>query len=598
MRDVGPTDRGLTPGVPATPGAARGAATAASPTPPQPSVPSPAVQLAPSLARWLRGGVVEAVVVGHNAAGLPLAQTATANFALAGGPPLELNARLLMQLFASGTELKAAIIEIDGRKLQPPPEVALTPAPPAARQVPPGPPSPQPALTQPAPPQPTNPALLQASAPERAPLLARLNPFGAAPPSAKPPLAGEAAAKPLVIGGTLSATVVAPPPGAPVKPAIHGAYGAPNPPARGVPPPGAPGVPNTPASAPPPAGRFSPARPAAFPVGAVLVLTPRSIDPPPDELPAPGATLAPVARPLASQPSAASTGKGAAPVILHGVVAPPTPQVNGRQTLVHTTQGTLRLETNAPLAAGTRLSVEILAVQLPPAPELPGEAPIARSLSRLARDWRALGESLQAVAAADPAVANRVQEHVLPKPGPRLASAWLLFLGALQSGDSNAWLGADFAAALDNAGRKELPQRLAEEFRQIAEAQRQENGDWRLYVLPLLGPHEIHPLHLFVRRRRRPSSGAKDDDVRFVLDLELQTVGALQFDGLVRPGHFDLILRSRDALPRHWRADIAALFDDALAASGLKGQVAFQAGAPPPPLEQAPKTTARAGVTV
>jgi hypothetical protein len=589
MRDVGPTERALTPGVPATPGGARGAAPAGSPVQqPQPTEQTPAVQLAPSLARWLRGGVIEAVVVGHGGAGQAVVQTAPkalgANFTLTGGPPLEVNAKLLLQLFASGAELKAAIVEIDGQKLQPPPEVALTPAPPSAARQAPRPAAPQSAAPHSPAPQSPNatPSPLGgmaspvASLPERAADNPRPNQVSGTPIAAQRPTAGAAVAKPFAIGTPLTAIVVAPPANSAINVSAT--------------------------------GLFSPVRATAFPVGATLVLTPRSIELPALETPgletptARGATPAlgartPTVQLGAAQPGAAALGGGGPNAVLHGVVAPPPHQGIGRQTLVHTAQGTLRLETSSPIATGAHLTVEVIEVRLPPAPELAGEAPIAQSLSRLSRDWRVLWESLQAAAAADPAVANRVLQQILPKPGPRLASTLLLFLGALPSGDPDAWLGADFSAALENAGRKDLPHRLGEEFRQLAQAQQQENGDWRLFVLPLLGAHEIHPIHLFVRRRRRREAEEKDADVRFIVDLELQSIGTLQLDGLVRPAHFDLILRSRHALPQHWRRDIAAIFDDALAVSGLKGQMAFQARTPEP-LEPAPPTTARAGVTV
>jgi hypothetical protein len=53
----------------------------------------------------------------------------------------------------------------------------------------------------------------------------------------------------------------------------------------------------------------------------------------------------------------------------------------------------------------------------------------------------------------------------------------------------------------------------------------------------------------------------------------------LQLDGLVRsPGAFDLIFRSENALSPEMRADIAKIFADIGAATGMGGGITFQAG--------------------
>ena len=62
-----------------------------------------------------------------------------------------------------------------------------------------------------------------------------------------------------------------------------------------------------------------------------------------------------------------------------------------------------------------------------------------------------------------------------------------------------------------------------------------------------------------------------------MLDVDNSRFGELQPDGLVRERRFDLILRSRQALPEALRHDIAGIFAQANGATGSAGQIGFQA---------------------
>lgn len=247
--------------------------------------------------------------------------------------------------------------------------------------------------------------------------------------------------------------------------------------------------------------------------------------------------------------------------------------------------GTLILGLEARLPAGSNLTLELAPGGLPreagaaARPSMPGSPGYA---------WPALEEALSLL--ADPAAAAGAAREALPglpQPGPRLASAILFFLAALRGGDLGGWLGAGTLQTLRARSGETLLGRLA---RDLAQMGRMADGgagsigsDWRLLPIPLWDGERLHQLRLYLRQHDKRRDEAKDrarrGATRFVLELEMSRLGEMQLDGLVRNKRFDLVLRTRAALPEVMRRDIREIFDDANAAAGYAGTLGFQASA-------------------
>ncbi len=65
---------------------------------------------------------------------------------------------------------------------------------------------------------------------------------------------------------------------------------------------------------------------------------------------------------------------------------------------------------------------------------------------------------------------------------------------------------------------------------------------------------------------------------RFLIELDLSRLGSMQLDGMFRreTKTFDVMIRTKSALPDHMRQDLAGIFATSNAAMGLKGALAFQ----------------------
>ncbi|MEE9210835.1 MAG: hypothetical protein V3U23_10335, partial [Kiloniellales bacterium] len=203
---------------------------------------------------------------------------------------------------------------------------------------------------------------------------------------------------------------------------------------------------------------------------------------------------------------------------------------------------------------------------------------LAQRLRGFSREWPELGEAVMALQQIDPGLANGLVQRVIPAPGANLGSSLLFFLSALTRGDLAGWLGRGAVARLEEAGRGDLIGRLTNSFGQLARlAEPPAVGEWQALFVPLFDGETERQVRLFIRRHSRDGEDNDDrDKTRFIVELELDRMGDIQLDGLVRGQTFDLILRSPDALPHSTKRDITEIFTEGLAITGFTGTLAFQ----------------------
>ena len=285
----------------------------------------------------------------------------------------------------------------------------------------------------------------------------------------------------------------------------------------------------------------------------------------------PAATPAPATTPPPVQPPLPQGGAATLPATVAGTT-------NTGQPILTTDRGVLVLNTRVPLPPGTQVAVSLPAP--PPAAEQPFDA-------LRGRDWPALQDALDVLARTDPAGARTLANAILPQVNPRLAATLLAFAGHVKKGDARSWLGEPAAQALESLGRRELVEKLGEDFKQLAQqASEPLPGDWRAYSIPFSDGTELSRINLYVRH---PDAEEVDEDGenaagssaranRFLIDLTLSRLGELQLDGLVRHRRFDLILRTHLPLPPEMRREIGRIFHDSVEALGMTGGVSFQAG--------------------
>jgi len=160
----------------------------------------------------------------------------------------------------------------------------------------------------------------------------------------------------------------------------------------------------------------------------------------------------------------------------------------------------------------------------------------------------------------------------------------LVFLAAVRQGDLAAWLQDALPSPGGGSDQAQPLRRLAAGWREFtgdADPAHATTEGWRPWMLPFHDGVMPRPLTFRLRRRppREPGGGA--DETRFLLDLDLSALGALQLDGLIRPRRFDLILRGGTRLDGTLRRELQLLFQDCLVTCGYAGQLSFQDLCPP-----------------
>lgn len=592
----------------------------------QQPTPNPAVTLSASLAGMSAGSTVDAVVLGADAGGVPVIRAAGGTFLAVAQDPLAAHAQLTLKIQSTGYEIRALVTSVNGEPRRPPSEIRLlltnmsgsaaggAAAAPAVEtySAPVGgarPPGPAPGQAQP-----LTPGLLLTAQFVPAPLAAAALLGGDLTASA--PKEPAAAATPFRIGTPLLVRIIsvgnntgpaAPAtnlgatspgtatPGTAALGAAPGGGASQGPNTLGT---GSQGLPAGPAAAATPVPAQTPgssaplARPqvplaqgpepprtgTAAPGGSAANQTPAAAnnagsadnkgtgaDGPQG---APGSTTLP-----AGPPVAAASPTLAHPVTLSGVVVEPA--ADG-QTLVKTPNGILQFGAALVAEAGVAVTLEVQPSTAPGVAQVAAPASPQAVLADFSTGWSALRELVQAVQAADPGVARQFATQRLPSHNARATNNILFFLSALRGGDVRGWLGADMTRAAERAGQRRLIDRLGDDFSQLRTLiNADDEAEWRAAPFPFLDGNEIEPVNMFVRGRR-PDKGDGEEDVRFVVQFELSALGAMQLDGLLRQQNFDLIVRSHTGLNEQVRQDISSLFNGAIEATGLKGNIVFQ----------------------
>ncbi len=334
-----------------------------------------------------------------------------------------------------------------------------------------------------------------------------------------------------------------------------------------------------PAAQPTPALGAVPTTPAA----PVVAETP-IIEAPPKQpglvLPGPqGLPAAPPAPPQAVQPQPPLA-------TLSGVVVSNA----GAMPVIRAEAGEIQINLRANLPVGTRVVLDVLA-QLPPrgfTTVIPPLPPAALPLSGPAGanvGWPTLQESLAVLERSNPQAAQQLAQ-VIPDGGPRTALAMMSFAQAMRTGDARQWPGDSTLRILERAGPRgsHLASTLSDEVSALSSRAREPSAEWRALPLPWSVDGRIERIALITRRE-----GAGDDEeakkksgggggTRFLINLDLSRLGEMQLDGMFRKETrgFDMMIRTRTALPDDMRNDLSGLFATSNAAMGLKGTLSFQ----------------------
>lgn len=246
----------------------------------------------------------------------------------------------------------------------------------------------------------------------------------------------------------------------------------------------------------------------------------------------------------------------------------------------------VQLNVRANLPAGTRVTLEITG-QSEPRPNTPPPIPVTSlpltGPAGATVGWPTLTEAIAVLQRSDPQAAQQLAQAI-PDGGPRTAAALMSFAQAMRQGDARQWPGDANLRALERSGPRgaHLASQLSDEVAALSSRTRDTGTEWRALPIPWNADGQIDRIALITRRE-----GDADDDgkkgggqrgTRFLINLDLTRLGALQLDGMFKKDTraFDLMIRTHAPLEDVIRHDLTGIFAASNAAMGLRGGLTFQ----------------------
>lgn len=300
---------------------------------------------------------------------------------------------------------------------------------------------------------------------------------------------------------------------------------------------------------------------------------------------APPPLISPSATAAASN-NTVSDSKAQTQPIPEALAAPVTLQTQKSDANATTAQTATHVATPATTTPPTTtgpIAPQDLAVPLPitPLPLAPQSGP-----------WPALEELSHTLQQLAPQTFSTLQAMApnISQPSIQMAPAVLFFIAASHAGDLAGWLGDKTVETLRKAGKDHLLDKIAQDLgvkggssKSTSDSPAQTGAshqDWRSMPLPLFAYDSPHKMMLHYRYDARDQEGEESDParkiMRFVLDLKLDRMGAVQLDGFAQSGRLDLVVRTQANLSPAMRHIMRQKYTNALGATGYDGELGFQ----------------------
>jgi hypothetical protein len=200
-------------------------------------------------------------------------------------------------------------------------------------------------------------------------------------------------------------------------------------------------------------------------------------------------------------------------------------------------------------------------------------------------NFQALTQAVATLAQTNPQVLQQLMNFHIPQPTEALPGALLLLFSAFKQGNVRSWLGNSATDALTRDGTPDIINKLSRELSDSGQlVQDPVVGEWKSFPIPLYAQQQFQALTLYVhndrnnQHERAPTAPQFSGKLRFLIDMRLSKLGALQVDGFVQPKKLDMILRSETLLPEGLHNELRLAYIKAVDAVGYTGTLNFQVG--------------------
>ncbi|MCB2082204.1 MAG: hypothetical protein KDD76_06160, partial [Rickettsiales bacterium] len=251
--------------------------------------------------------------------------------------------------------------------------------------------------------------------------------------------------------------------------------------------------------------------------------------------------------------------------------------------------GTLKLPADSTLPQGSRLLLEVTSLSAKPAsiPLLPlADSDTLQLVAGLKGAEGATQALLQTLQQLDTELGGAQVKQQFPATDQFLAARALWFMHAAITGQAEHWVHPETRKLLEHYQRPDLIQKLDQDFQTMQHLARTPNADgWQTLMFPVVDGNNVHYITFYNRqqKRRHKDTGEEEGtDWRFIVELTLQHLGAVQFDGLYHNADgarsLDLYIRSSERFPQEMQREILAIYNAEMELAGVDGSLQFVAG--------------------
>lgn len=256
------------------------------------------------------------------------------------------------------------------------------------------------------------------------------------------------------------------------------------------------------------------------------------------------------------------------------------------ELVIKTDIGVVKFPSGISLPNGTVLTLE--AVNVTQITEenraVAAEKIIQDSGGRLISQKEAFHQLAALLASFDAEIGSNALKRTFPTADKQAAAKILWFLGGVNSGSTQSWMPADVRRMIEQFGHRDVITKLDNAFSGIkAMAGEITPSGWSSMIFPLYDGHKLNFGIFHIKRdggeKDKKEKNAKDN-VRFLVELDMDNLGEIQLDGFVRnlspKRELDLFLRTKNQLPDEMKSEIIDIFQSSTELSGVTGNLQFQ----------------------
>lgn len=251
-------------------------------------------------------------------------------------------------------------------------------------------------------------------------------------------------------------------------------------------------------------------------------------------------------------------------------------------SIIQTPLATLRLPADIALPKGTQLSIVVSEIE--PALDIfaASQLPLSFQTGNLATDalvknGTSLDILFKQLFGFNKETATSIGQELIPQTGRQFGAKILEFIKGVKD------------ESLPETIRQTLPKEMVEqlgltkvsqEFSSLKTAMADvQPPQWSFMLVPVLKGDEMHNMRWF-KRKQEAEDGSNREGTRFVVELETESLGNLQLDGLFfnqpREKQFDLVIRSTNPFTDAEQENIAAIYNSYGEISGYRGSLKFE----------------------